>query len=147
MVIMVVDGQGGGIGRSIIERLVGNLGEEHQIVAVGTNALATNAMLKAGAVNIATGENAVKYNSERADIIVGSIGIISANSMFGELSPVMANAISESEAIKVLIPIKRCGLHVVGIGSDPIPKMIDDAVSAVMDYVNGSKHLHHKHYH
>ena len=147
MVIMVVDGQGGGIGRAVIERLVPSLGGEHTVVAVGTNSLATNAMLKAGAVNIATGENAVKYNAERADIIVGSIGIISANSMFGELSPEMANAISGSDAMKVLIPVKKCGLHVVGAGSETLPKMIDEAVGVIKECINGEKHSHYKHYH
>ena len=83
MVVMVVDGQGGGVGKTIIERLKDVLPSEHQFVDVGTNSIATSAILKAGAVNIATGENAIRYNAERADIIIGSVGIISANSMFG----------------------------------------------------------------
>ena len=147
MVIMVVDGQGGGIGKAIIEKLIPVVGSEHQVVAVGTNSIATSAMLKAGATNIATGENAVKYNAERADIIIGSLGIISANSMFGELSPQMANAISESEAMKVLIPLKRCGLYVVGVNTESLPKMIDEAVETVKDCISGLKHSNHKHYH
>ena len=147
MIIMVVDGQGGGVGRAILERLRPVLPEGHQIIAVGTNAIATSAMLKAGAPNTATGENAIKYNAERADVILGSVGIISANTMFGELSPLMANAISESEATKVLIPLKRCGLHVVGVNTDSMPKMIDEAIDVVIDIIKGEKHSHHRHYH
>lgn len=147
MVIMVVDGQGGGVGKSIIEKLKPVLTDEHQLVAVGTNAIATSAMLKAGATNIATGENAIKYNADRADIILGSIGIISANAMFGELSPAMANAISESEAMKILIPLKRCGLYVVGCNTDSMPKMIDEAIDVVLDCIKGMRFNHHKHYH
>ncbi|MGL4791448.1 MAG: DUF3842 family protein [Anaerotignaceae bacterium] len=147
MIVMVIDGQGGGVGKAIIEKLKQELPQEHQIVAVGTNSLATAAMMKAGAVNIATGENAVKYNAERADVIIGSLGIISANAMLGELSPMMANAISESEALKVLIPLKKCGLHVVGVNNDSLPKMIEEAVGVVLDCLQGRKHSHHKHYH
>lgn len=147
MVIMVTDGQGGGVGKAVIEKLKPILPEEHQLVAVGTNSIATANMMKAGAVNVATGENAVKYNAERADIIIGSIGIISANAMFGELSPEMANAISESEAMKILIPLKRCGLFVVGVNTDSMPKMIDEAIDVAMDCINGLKHSHHRHYH
>lgn len=147
MVIMVLDGQGGGVGKAVIEKLKPVLPEEHMLVAVGTNSIASANMMKAGAVNIATGENAVKYNAQRADIIIGSIGIISANAMFGELSPEMANYISESEAMKILIPLKRCGLYVVGVNTDSMPKMIDEAVDVAMDCINGMKHSHNRHYH
>ena len=136
MVIMVVDGQGGGIGKALIERLKNAVGTEHELIAVGTNALATMGMMKGGAKNIATGENAVIYNAKRADIIVGSIGIISANAMLGELSPAMAAAIGESDAVKILIPLNRCGLRVAGVATDSLPAMMDDAVRMVVDYIN-----------
>lgn len=147
MVIMVIDGQGGGVGKAIIEKLKPILPEVHQLVAVGTNSIASANMMKAGAVNVATGENAIKYNAQRADIILGSIGIISANAMFGELSPEMANAISESEAMKILIPLKRCGLYVVGVNTDSMPKMIDEAIDVAMDCLRGMNHSNHRHCH
>ena len=136
MLIMIVDGQGGGIGKSLIEKLKPVAGPENKIIALGTNSIATANMIKAGADNAATGENAIKYNAARADIIVGSIGIISANSMFGELTPDMAASISESPAAKVIIPVKRCGIFVVGVNIDSMPKMIDEAVNTVMDIIN-----------
>ena len=136
MVIMVVDGQGGGIGKALIERLKNAVGTEHELIAVGTNAMATMGMMKGGAKNIATGENAVIYNAKRADVIVGSIGIISANAMLGELSPAMAAAIGESDAVKILIPLNRCGLRVAGVATDSLPAMMDDAVRMVVDYIN-----------
>lgn len=136
MVIMVVDGQGGGIGKALIERLKTVVGAEHELIAVGTNAMATMGMMKGGAKNIATGENAVIYNAKRADVIVGSIGIVSANAMLGELSPAMAAAIGESDAVKILIPLNRCGLRVAGIATDSLPAMMDDAVRMVVDYIN-----------
>lgn len=131
MKIVVVDGQGGGIGKAIIEKLKNNLPPNCDIVAVGTNALATAAMLKAGVSSVATGENAVMFNVKNADVIIGSIGIVSANAMMGELSPNMANAISSSPATKVLIPLNRCSLKVVGVNTDSLPGMIEEAVNVV----------------
>ena len=136
MVILVVDGQGGGIGRAVIERLKSEIGPEHEIMAVGINAMATMGMMKGGAKNIATGENAVIFNAQRADIIVGSIGIVAANSMFGELTPAMANAVSESRAVKVLIPLNKCGLRVAGVSSDTLPSVMDDAVGMVKEILD-----------
>mgnify|MGYP000445035938 FL=1 len=136
MVILVVDGQGGGIGRAVIERLKSEIGPEHEIMAVGINAMATMGMMKGGAKNIATGENAVIFNAQRADIIVGSIGIVAANSMFGELTPAMANAVSESRAVKVLIPLNKCGLRVAGVSSDTLPSVMDDAVRMVKEILD-----------
>lgn len=135
MIIMVVDGQGGGMGKSIIEKLKPFAGPENQIIALGTNSIATANMIKAGADKAATGENAIKVNAAKADIIMGSIGIISSNSMFGELSAEMARAISESPAEKILIPIKRCGIYVVGVNADSMPKLIDEAVDVCIDMV------------
>ncbi|MDR2665054.1 MAG: DUF3842 family protein [Oscillospiraceae bacterium] len=115
MKIAVIDGQGGGIGRLIVEALRRALPAGAAIVALGTNAIATRLMLKAGADEGATGENAIIVNAGKADIIAGVIGVISANSMLGELTPNMARAISESPAEKLLIPLNRCNIEIVGI--------------------------------
>lgn len=131
MRIAVIDGQGGGIGRLIVEKLKANFGSKVSIIVLGTNALATAAMLKAGADEGASGENAILYNVPKVDLIVGTMGIIAANSMLGELSPSMAKAIAESPAKKILIPINRCNIHIVGLQDDPLPQSIDLLVEEV----------------
>ncbi len=131
MRIAVIDGQGGGIGKLIVEKLRAAFGNEISILALGTNALAVSLMLKAGANEGASGENAIVYNCSRVDIIIGSIGIICANSMLGELTPAMARAVSESGASKVLIPLNRCNILVAGTKDEPLPHYIDDAIELI----------------
>lgn len=135
MRIAVIDGQGGGIGKSIVEKLRQELSPDIDIIALGTNVLATSAMIKAGASEGATGENAIIYNSPKVDFIVGSIGIIAANSMLGELTPVMAKAIAESPAKKILIPLNRCNLWIAGVKNDSLPKSIDELVEIVKSHM------------
>jgi len=129
--IAVVDGQGGGIGKAIVEKLRKEMPEDVEIIALGTNSSATALMLKAGANEGATGENAIAYNADKVDVIIGTIGIIVSNAMMGELTPVMAKAISESPARKILIPLNRCNIDVVGVKSEPLPHHIDNAVSMI----------------
>jgi len=136
MQIMVVDGQGGGIGKTVIEQLRTKLGDEIEIWAFGTNALATSSMLKAGANEGATGENAIVWNAAKVDIIIGSIAIIAANSMLGELTPLMASAIAQSPAKKVLIPLNRCQIYVMGASSEPLPHYVSDVVDFVKNSIN-----------
>lgn len=128
MEIVVVDGQGGGIGRSVI-MAIKEKNKNITIIGVGTNSIATTNLKKAGADVIATGENAVIYNVKNANIIIGPIGIAFANSMYGEISPAIAQAVSESEAQKYLIPISKCSAHVVGVVSQTIPQYIEELIT------------------
>ncbi len=112
--VLVIDGQGGGLGKQIIEG-IRKAGLRCDIVAVGTNSIASSAMHKAGADNSATGENAVIVNSRVADLIIGPIGIVIADSLFGEISAAMAAAVGQSRALKLLIPINLCNNIVIGV--------------------------------
>lgn len=127
MTVLVVDGQGGGMGSRIIVELRAVLGEAVKITAVGTNSLATSAMLKAGANAGATGENPVLFHAPRADVILGPIGIIAANSMHGEITPAMACAIAASDARKILIPVSKCSVSVAGVANAPLETYIKQA--------------------
>ena len=111
---LIVDGQGGGIGAQLARMLAKELPAGWELIAVGTNVMATGAMLRAGAAQGATGENAVVYNAARADLILGPIGMILANGILGEVSPAMAAAVSGSPAVKILIPTSTCGVYVAG---------------------------------
>ncbi len=126
--ILVVDGQGGGMGRAIVERLRREFNDSIELFAVGTNATAAQAMMKAGADAAASGESAVIYNSRKADFIIGPIGILAGGSMLGELSPAMAEAITGSEAEKILLPLNRCGLQVVGVADEPLQTRLDQLI-------------------
>ena len=137
--ILVIDGQGGGLGRSIIEQLkqIEQTGSGCEIIAAGTNSAATASMLKAGAGVAATGENAIIYNSKRADIIAGALGICFANSMRGEISPAMATAISESEAVKILIPVltAKCNINIMGVTEKTMAQYIAEAVEKIKEMI------------
>lgn len=137
MKVLVIDGQGGGIGRAVVSELKSRLPEQ-PLFALGTNAQATAAMLKAGAEQGATGESAIRYQCRTADVIVGVIGILHANAMLGEISPAIAAAISGSEATKVLIPLDRCGLHVVGVARQSLDAFVREAAEAVASLRAGS---------
>ncbi|MCD7807553.1 MAG: DUF3842 family protein [Lachnospiraceae bacterium] len=130
MNILIVDAQGGGIGRQLVTALRQNI-PEGVITAVGTNSAATAAMLKAGANNAATGENAVVVNSRRADVIIGPIGIVIADSMYGEITPKMAAAVGQSSAKKILIPINHCDNIVVGVSEFNISRLLQEVVEEV----------------
>lgn len=136
MRIAVIDGQGGGIGKAIVEKLRKELPEDIEIIALGTNSLATSFMIKAGANEGATGENAIVYNAGKVDFIMGAIGIIVANSMLGELTPAIAKAVAESPAKKILLPLNRCNIEIVGVDkSEPMPHLIDSAVQRMKNFL------------
>ncbi|MEG0830359.1 MAG: DUF3842 family protein [Anaerovoracaceae bacterium] len=141
MIIAVVDGQGGGIGRTIVEKIKGAALSHTTILALGTNSVATGQMLRAGADEGATGENAVVHNMQHVDIVVGVIGILNANAMMGELTPKMAQAIGGSHTYKVLLPINRCHIHVVSVEQVPLGQHIDNAVQAIKEYIQQSEFL------
>ncbi len=128
ILITVVDGQGGGIGKAIVLKLKSELPNIH-IRALGTNSAATNAMLKAGAADGATGENAIVCNVRKADIIIGVLAILMPNSLLGELTPKMAEAIGSSDAQKILIPVDRCNIHIPFAENYSIQQLVDGAVS------------------
>ena len=138
MKILIIDGMGGGIGKSIIEKLKAEkLKDKYIITAVGTNSIATSAMLKAGADFCATGENAVVYNADRTDCIIGAIGIAFANSMHGEVSPKMSEAISSSPAHKILIPLDKLNVTIAGLPPAPVQTYIDEAIGHLLNFNQG----------
>ncbi len=136
MKIAIIDGQGGGIGKHITMKLRSFLGEEYEIIGLGTNAVATMAMLKAGANEVATGESAIVYMASKVDVIVGSVSILSANSMCGEMTPQMVAAIGSSDAKKILLPVNRNQIEIVGVLREPVPHQIDRLVEAIKNHEN-----------
>ena len=131
MNILIIDAQGGGIGKQLVTAVRENM-PDAVITAVGTNAAATSAMLKAGAARAATGENAVIVNSAKADVIIGPIGIVIADSMLGEITSDMANAVARSNAKRILIPVSHCDNIVAGVGDLNTGKLIQAAVCELL---------------
>ncbi len=132
MRIMIMDGQGGGVGRSLIEELHSRF-PEAELIAVGTNAMATANMMKGGTSIGATGENAVIYNSSRVDAIVGPIGIVMANAMLGEITPKMAEAVAAGDAKVFLIPMNRSQAQVVGVENKKLGDYIREAADRLAE--------------
>jgi hypothetical protein len=126
--ICVIDGQGGGIGSAAIKKLRECFEESIEIIALGTNAIATVQMLKAKANKGASGENAIIQTVGKVDVIIGPIGIILANAMMGEVTPKMARAIASSPAKKILIPLSQENIEIVGLSSMPLPHLIEELV-------------------
>lgn len=138
MNILVVDAQGGGIGKQLVSSIKQSI-DEAKVWAVGTNVTATSAMLKAGADQASTGENAVVVAARKADVIVGPIGIVIADSLFGEITPAMARAIAQSDAKRVFIPFNHCDNVIVGVSSYSTGKLIQEAVEQVRKFCGAEK--------
>ena len=137
--IAVIDGQGGGIGSAVIKRLREVLAEEVEIIGLGTNAMATGAMLKGGANKGASGENAILQTVKTVDIIIGTTSIVLVNSMMGELTPKMAEAVASSPATKCLLPIKIPEVEIIGAPKEPLPHLIDQLVKRIREILVTSK--------
>ena len=128
MRIIVIDGQGGKMGRQLAER-IGAAYPQAELTCVGTNAIATTAMLKAGARHAATGENAVIVACRRADVIIGPIGMVIADSLYGEITPAMARAVGQANAVRILLPMSKCENLVAGVPAGlTMQEIINDAM-------------------
>ncbi len=130
MQIMVIDGQGGGMGRQIVSEIKAAF-PDAVVRAVGTNTAATEAMRKAGADITATGENAVLVGARRARVIVGPVGIVIADALHGEITPEMARAVGQSDAVRVLIPVNQCDNLVAGMEKQPLGRLIESAIDLI----------------
>ena len=129
MRICVVDGQGGGIGAALIKRFKEVYQEEHEVIALGTNALATTQMMKARANRGASGENAIVHTVPTADVILGSISIVLANALMGEVTPRIAEAIASAPGLKILLPLTRAKVEIVGVTPEPLPHLVEKVIT------------------
>jgi len=135
MKLMVMDGQGGGIGATVIKGLRHSIGADLEILALGTNSIATSRMMKAGANRGGTGENAIICTSQVVDLIIGPLGILVANAMMGEVTPKMASAVSSSRAKKVLIPLTQEKIKIVGVSDEPLPHLVNQIIKTVREII------------
>ena len=130
MKVLIIDGQGGGLGKQLVAAVKSRC-PEVEILAVGTNSVATNAMLRAGADHAATGENSVVVAARKADVIIGPVGIVIADSMMGEITPRMALAVGQSQARRILIPVNLCDNIIVGVTDLSMTKNVTSAVETL----------------
>jgi len=131
--ILIIDGQGGKLGRLLTETALTRL-PGAEVIAVGTNSIATSNMMKGGAHHGATGENAVVVNAARADLILGPIGIVLADSLYGEVTEKMAAAVGRSPAQKILLPVSRCGTTVVGAEDTNLTRLLEQVDALLAPY-------------
>lgn len=132
MNVLVVDAQGGGIGRQLVAAIKKEL-PDAEVIAAGTNSAATSAMLKAGADHASTGENAIRVCADRADVIIGPIGIVIADSLYGEITPAMACAIGQSRAKRILLPMNHCDNIIVGVGDISTASLVAETLRQLKD--------------
>ncbi len=134
--VLIIDGQGGRIGKMLAERLLSLDGVE--ITVVGTNSIATSSMMKSGVTRGATGENPIVVLSRDADVIAGPVGIVMADSMLGEITERAASAVARSGAEKVLIPVAKCQTHIAGAKDVSLAALIDSAAEKIADIVKNA---------
>ena len=134
--ICIIDGQGGGIGSAVIKRIKERFGESIEVIALGTNAIATAQMLKARANKGASGSNAIVQTVKKADVIIGPLGIIMAHAMMGEVTPEMAEAVCLSEAKKVLLPLTQENIAIVGVAGLPLPLLVDELIESHLSFLD-----------
>jgi len=132
--ICVIDGQGGGIGATIIKKLKEKFEERVEVIALGTNAIATAQMLKARANKGASGSNAIVQTVKKADVIIGSIGIIMPQAMMGEVTPLMAEAVCTADAKKILLPLTQENVEIVGVSGLPLPQLVDELLDKHLSF-------------
>lgn len=132
--VCVIDGQGGGIGATIIKKLKERFEERVEVIALGTNAIATAQMLKARANKGASGSNAIVHTVKKADVIIGSIGIIMPQAMMGEVTPLMAEAVCSAEAKKILLPLTQENVVIVGVSGLPLPQLVDELLDKHLSF-------------
>lgn len=130
MEILIIDGQGGGMGRQLVSEIKRAL-PDALVRGVGTNTAATEAMRKAGADITATGENAVLVGARKAQVIVGPVGMVIADALHGEITPKMARAVGQSDAVRILIPVNQCENLIAGVEEQPLGRLIDSAISLI----------------
>jgi hypothetical protein len=128
--ICVIDGQGGGIGSVIVRALRNEFGSELEVIALGTNAIATTSMMKAGANRGASGDDAIMHSVNLADFVLGPLGIVMANSMMGEMTPAAAAQVASCRARKMLLPLNQENTEVVGVVREPLPHLVEEMVRA-----------------
>lgn len=135
MNVLIIDGQGGQLGAQLVKSISSNFSDV-KLTAIGTNAVATTAMLKAGAKNAATGENPVIVACRKADVIIGPVGIVITDSLMGEITDKMAVAIARADAVRILIPVNKCDNLIAGVPNLNTGALIEDAVSKLHSIIN-----------
>jgi hypothetical protein len=134
-IVCVIDGQGGGIGSTIIKKLKERFDETIEVLALGTNAIATAQMLKAKANKGASGSNAIVQTVKKVDVIIGPVGIIMPQAMMGEVTPLMAEAVCLADAKKILLPLTRENLDIVGASGLPLPQLVDELLDKHLSFL------------
>lgn len=139
MIIAVIDGMGGGLGVQLVTQMTAQFGSQVEILALGTNALATNSMVRAGAARGATGENAVRVSLRRVDIVVGPLGIVIPNALMGEITPQIAEIVASCDARKILVPVNQSHFEIIGLENRSLVSLIKEAVARVAELLPGKE--------